>query len=372
MPLGAFTVVIGAIMRWRQSHSTALIYLLGWFVLTTGLIIYLLEDKGILPYNDWTAYALHLGIGLEAIILSFAVAHHFSSMKKDKDEALQKMYDTLAYNKILIDERYKVLEAKVEERTSALNASSTKLQEYALQLEKSNKELTEFAHIASHDLKAPLRGIVSFAQLFERKNKTKFDNLDFEYFNFIKTNASQSVRLIDDLLNYAKIDKNLGDPVEVDLAYSVEVATMNLRAIIEDKNAEIICNNLPTLMGHSSLFSQLLQNLIGNGLKYNKSPKPIIQIGMTQSDNNDRIFWVKDNGIGIAPEHQPKVFAMFHRLHGQSEYDGTGIGLAFCSRIVEAYGGQIWLESEVGIGSTFFFTLPKAPVSEKKLELVDK
>lgn len=368
MPLGALTVVTGAIMRWRQGHSTALIYLLGWLALTTGLIVYLFEDKGILPYNDWTAYALHLGLGLEATILSFAIAHRFSLMQKDKDEALQKMYDALADNKTLIDERYRILEAKVEERTSALNASSAKLQEYAQQLEKSNKELTEFAHIASHDLKAPLRGIVSFAQLFERKNKTKFDDLDLEYFNFIKTNASQSVRLIDDLLNYAKIDKNLGDPVDVDMTCSVEVAKMNLRAVIEDKNADIICDNLPIVVGHSSLFSQLLQNLIGNGLKYNKSLKPIIQIGMTQSGTNDCVFWVKDNGIGIAPQHQPKVFAMFHRLHGQTEYDGTGIGLAFCSRIVEAYGGRIWLESEVGIGSTFFFTLPKAQISTKKRE----
>jgi signal transduction histidine kinase len=364
MPMGTITVASAAVIMWRRGNPTAKFYLLGWVTLTLGLFTYLLEDVGVLPYNNLTAYALHLGIGLEATILSFAVANRFSLMKKDKEAALQGMYDALAENKMLLDERNKALEASVKERTSELNASAIKLQEYAQQLEKSNRELTEFAHIASHDLKAPIRGIVSFSQLFERKNKTTFDDIDREYFTYIKTNANQSVRLIDDLLNYSKIDKNLAPPTEIDLNQCLYVAKMNLRDSLQDRNVEIVCENLPTMLGHSLLFTQLLQNLIGNGIKYNKSCPPVIHISVNLSESKEYVFSVKDNGIGIAPQHQAKVFNMFLRLHGQSEYEGTGIGLAFCNRIVDTYGGRIWLESEVGVGSTFYFTLPKAQIEQ--------
>ena len=368
-PMGAITVVSAAIIRWRQGNSTAKFYLLGWGALTLGLFSYLMEDVGSLPFNNWTAYALHLGIGIEATILSFAVAHRFSMMKEDKEDALQKMYNALAENKKLLDERNKMLEASVAERTSELHNSALKLQEYAQQLEKSNRELTEFAHVASHDLKAPIRGIMSFAQLFERRNKAKFDDVDQEYFNFIKTNASQSVRLIDDLLNYSKIDKNLSPPSEIQLNDCLMVAKMNLSEIIQNKDAKIICAELPTLAGHSLLFTQLFQNLIGNGIKYNKQEHPIITIKATLSDENEYIFSVKDNGIGIDEKHQNKVFSMFHRLHGQTEYEGTGIGLAFCSRIVETYGGRIWLESELNKGATFYFTLPKAQITVPRISM---
>ncbi len=362
-PMGAITVVSSAIIRWRQGNPTAKFYLLGWSTLTMGLITYLLEDAGILPYNNLTAYALHLGIGLEATILSFAVAHRFSLMKGDKEDALQRMYNVLAENKQLLDERNRMLEARVKERTTELRESSIKLQEYAHQLEKSNRELTEFAHVASHDLKAPIRGIMSFAQLFERRNKAKFDDIDTEYFSFIKNNATQSVRLIDDLLNYSKIDKNLAEPSEIKLNDCIFVAQMNLKEVIENRNAEILCDNLPSMLGHSLLFTQLFQNLMSNGIKYNKRDNPIITIKAALNDNNEYVFSVNDNGIGIDPQYQTKIFAMFHRLHGHGEYEGTGIGLAFCSRIVDTYGGHIWVESEVNQGATFYFTLPKAQMA---------
>ena len=371
--LGTLTVAFAAITMWWRGDNSAKYYLLGWICLTIGLVVFILEDSCVLPFNKFTAYAVHLGFGLEAIILSFAVANRFRTMKVDKEDALQKMYDALADNKLLVDERNKALEERVEERTQKLesalekvNESEEKLQAYAVQLEKSNKELTDFAHIASHDLKAPIRSIISFSQLYERRNKDKFDEIDREYFDYIKNNAHNSARLIDDLLNYSKIDKNLGAPSEVDLNNSVVLSMMNLQSTLQERNAEIIYQNLPILRGHASLFTQLFQNFISNGIKYNQSSRPIVEIKAQIIEGKDTVYSIKDNGIGIAPQNQKDVFDMFKRLHGQGEYEGTGIGLAFCTRIVETYGGKIWLESEVGKGTTFFFTLPKATIVESE------
>ena len=234
-------------------------------------------------------------------------------------------------------------------------------------LEKSNRELTDFACIASHDLKAPIRSILSFAQLFERRNKSKFDDTDREYFNYIKSNAKQSAQLIEDLLSYSKIDKDLGTPSEVDINKCILIVEMNMQSLIREKKALICYENLPIMKGHTSLITQLFQNFINNGIKYNQSEQPIINISTQQNAQGEYIYAIKDNGIGIAPENQDKVFGMFQRLHSQTDYDGTGIGLSFCTRIVETYGGKIWLESTFGKGTTFYFTLPKAEVMEKKV-----
>jgi two-component system, chemotaxis family, sensor kinase Cph1 len=160
----------------------------------------------------------------------------------------------------------------------------------------------------------------------------------------------------------------LGDPTEVDLNKCVTIAETNLKTLIQDRHAEVYYNNLPYAKAHSSLIVLLFQNLITNGLKYNKSAVPKVEIGVDMSNEEDIIFWVRDNGIGIAAENHAKIFSMFRRLHAQSEYEGTGIGLAFCTRIVNTYGGQIWLDSEIDKGSTFYFTLPKVfPYIQKSI-----
>jgi signal transduction histidine kinase len=243
-----------------------------------------------------------------------------------------------------------------------LSTSEEKLKEYADKLERSNKELTDFAHIASHDLKAPVRGIASFTQLLEKRNKDKFDDRDREYFGYIKKNAHQSIALIDSLLSYSKIDKNIGDPIPLNVNHCVEIACNNLRTIIDDKNATVDIPKLPILNAHMNLLAPLFQNLINNGIKYNESPNPRIEIGVECLKSNEYIFSVTDNGIGIDAEYKASVFDMFSRLQSSDKYEGSGIGLAFCKRIIDTYQGQIWLESKVGLGSTFFFTLPKATV----------
>ncbi len=272
--------------------------------------------------------------------------------------------------RLIIQKEQKIklaLEEAYQEKTDLsekLFGSEEKLTEYALKLERSNKELTDFAHIASHDLKAPIRGIASFVQLLERRNKDKFDDRDREYFDFIKKNANQSMALIDNLLNYSKIDKNVGDPSPVNMNNAVEVACSNLRTIIEEKNAVVNCQNLPILNAHAGLLTPLFQNLINNGIKYNEDPQPRIDIEVEYLKSGEVIFAVKDNGIGIAEEYKNSVFDMFRRLQSAANYEGSGIGLAFCKRIIDTYQGQIWVESQLGKGSIFFFTLPNAGVIE--------
>jgi light-regulated signal transduction histidine kinase (bacteriophytochrome) len=201
--------------------------------------------------------------------------------------------------------------------------------------------------------------------LLERRNKDKFDDRDREYFDFIKKNANQSMALIDNLLNYSKIDKNVGDPSPVNMNNAVEVACSNLSTIIEEKNAVVNIQNLPIVNAHTGLLTPLFQNLINNGIKYNENPQPHIDIEVEFLKSGEVIFAVKDNGIGIAEVYKNSVFDMFRRLQSAANYEGSGIGLAFCKRIIDTYQGQIWVESQLGKGSTFFFTLPNAAVIEK-------
>jgi signal transduction histidine kinase len=370
IPFGTICVFIASLVAWNKGNSAAKYYFIGWFTLFICQILFIGENRGQIPSNIFTTYAAHFGIAFEGFVLSFAITDRFRMLTRDKVKTEKVMIEILRENEQLMQEKNRLLEQKVEERTSALrNAlekvenSEEKLQEYANRLERSNRELTEFAHIASHDLKAPIRGIISFSQLFERRNKAKFDDVDSEYFSYIKNNAFHSAQLIDDVLNYSKIDKNLDEAVEININRSIEVIKMNINALIQEKNGEIVVANLPLIMGHKSLIVQLFQNLIGNGLKYNKSEKPVVTVSSEVDNRGETVFCVTDNGIGIPPEFHQKVFAMFRRLHSQSEYEGSGIGLAFCARIVNTYGGEIWLDSDEGKGTKVFFTLPKAMIA---------
>ena len=227
----------------------------------------------------------------------------------------------------------------------------------AAELEQSNIELQQFAYIASHDLQAPLRGIAGFAQFLQHEYQGQLDATADEYIGHIVAGSLRMQQLINDLLAYSRVESRSRPFAMVNLAEVFDDALEVLRAEIGESGGEVTRGELPTVTGDPAQLFQLLQNLISNGLKYHNDAPPSVQV---TAEGNDRQWTiaVRDNGIGIEAKHHERIFEIFLRLHTQEKYPGTGIGLAVCRRIVLRHGGRIWVESEVGRGSTFYFTLP--------------
>jgi signal transduction histidine kinase len=365
-PFNLFLIYTG-IQVYRSGYLISRFFIAGVFCLTFGIMIFTLFNIGLLSNTVWTRNAMYIGILFESVLFFTAIVDRFSILRQEKHDAQDKMIESLQQNEVLMRERNRLLEEHAHSRSIELELMQSQLSEYAQKLIKSNQELTDFAHIASHDLRAPIRNIGSFTQLLEKRMGSQLDERSKEYLEFVKTNVRQSTKLIEDLLNYSKIDKNIGAPQPVNLSKVLLLVNNNLQSFIIEKKAQIISDDLPTLQGHTSLFVQLFQNFINNGLKYNKKQTPIVKIS-TEKQGNDLVFKITDNGIGIPPQYQDQIFGMFRRLHSSAEYEGSGIGLAFCQRIVATYGGRIWLESVEGEGTTFFFTLPNAVVKESTKE----
>lgn len=228
----------------------------------------------------------------------------------------------------------------------------------ALQLEQSNKELEQFAYIASHDLQEPLRMISSFTELLSERYQGKLSQEADEFIGFAVDGARRMQLLINDLLEYSRVSTQGKAPTRVSLETVLEKAVTNLKMTIQENNAVLTHDPLPEIMGDDIQLVRLFQNLIGNAIKFRKQQtEPRIHIGIEKKQGQPLIT-VTDNGIGIDPQHVDRVFAIFQRLHGREEYPGTGIGLAVCKKIVERHGGKIWVDSELGKGSTFSLTLP--------------
>lgn len=260
----------------------------------------------------------------------------------------------------------RILETKVKQRTAELELVNNKLLVSNNELEyvnnklvESNEELERFTYIASHDLKEPLRNITSFINLIQRRIGEKADEELKEYMGYVTGNTRQMYHLIEDVLNFSRIaalEVRGTNCVEVRaLMIDVEAALKNT---IREKNAELIIEDLPAIKAHKTHVFMLFKNLIENGLKYNESDHPRVWISCRETGNFFQ-FCVRDNGIGIDPLYHEQIFEMFKRMNTRDKYEGTGIGLATCKKIVTKYGGKIWLESEEGQGSTFWFTWPK-------------
>lgn len=243
--------------------------------------------------------------------------------------------------------------------------SERKLKEHRVlklagELARSNAELQEFAKVASHDLQEPLRVIQGFADLLLRRYRGRLDSKSDEFLLQIVDGADRMSQLIEAVLAHSRV-QNVNRPQGIsDCNVVVVEAIRNLELTIVETGAQIACAPLPQVAANSSEMLQLFQNLIGNAIKYRSCVPPKIDITV---DGNEQhwLFAIKDNGIGIDAQYHSQIFDMFKRLHGRTEYAGTGIGLAICKKIVESYNGVIWVESEMGHGSTFFFTLPKFP-----------
>lgn len=237
----------------------------------------------------------------------------------------------------------------------------TELSKTLRDLEKSNKELEQFAYVAAHDLQEPLRKMTTYLQLLEINYKDKIDEKAMTYINIAVNSGSQMRKLIQDLLEYSNIAANNENPVSTDMNEVVEKVTKTLALQIEESGAQIVSNHLPTLhQTNATQMEQLMQNLLSNALKYRSDKKAHIKINADDLGEYWQ-FTIEDNGIGIDPEYREKVFVVFRRLHGKGQYPGTGIGLSICKKIIEQHGGRIWIDSNEQGGCTFFFTIPKYP-----------
>jgi signal transduction histidine kinase len=236
------------------------------------------------------------------------------------------------------------LEKQVKARTTALA--------------RSNEELRQFAYVASHDLREPLRTVNSYLQLIEMRYADKLDGDGREFIDFAVDGAARMKALIDDLLVYSRIEQQEYKPAQVDSQRVLDEACKLLQASIKEAEATITHDNMPKIHADERLMLQLFQNLISNAVKYRSDRKPVIQITAYEKAG-EWLFSVCDNGIGIEAQYADRIFVIFERLHNQSQYSGTGIGLAICKKVVEIQRGRIWMESEFGIGTTFYFTVPK-------------
>ncbi len=226
-------------------------------------------------------------------------------------------------------------------------------------LRRSQNELQQFAFVASHDLQEPLRMVASYTQLLARKYKGQLGPDADEYIRYAVDGANRMSALIRDLLQFSRFGfAELQPPKSTELSVIVDWAMLSLQAVIRESGAEITQGALPTVSVDQSQMSQVLQNLIGNAIKYRRAEEaPRIHIS-AKREGDEWIIAVQDNGIGFEPQHAESLFGVFKRLHGR-EYPGSGIGLAICKRIVERHGGRVWATSELGKGSTFYFTLPE-------------
>lgn len=268
-------------------------------------------------------------------------------------------------NKVLAQKNIQIKKQNEELATAYALQKETneKIKEQNRQLEQSNIELKRFAFIASHDLKEPLRTIGSYANLLQRRYKNKIDDNANEFLDYITDSAKRLYTLLNDVLDYSKLNVSKKERELTDANEAIQIANENLKTKIAKKNAHISIGELPKLTADKLHLVQLFQNLIDNSIKYSESQRPTVEIASTEN-NGFYQFSIKDNGIGIDPELQPKIFEMFKRLHTRDKFDGNGIGLAICKKIVQEYGGDIWVESAEGKGSTFYFTFP---VPEKEM-----
>ena len=235
------------------------------------------------------------------------------------------------------------------------DVTQLKLAEEALM--DSNTELREFACVVSHDLLAPLRHIAGFAQSLQEDYQGRLDDNADNYIKRIVDGTSSMQKLINGLLEYSQADARVMVREKICLNSIVDKAKELLSTSIKNTKCSISRDDLPTVSYENSQISQLMQNLIANGIKYRNDQPPEIHVAAERQDSG-WVISVRDNGLGIDPQYHKKIFNIFYRLHSHKQYSGTGIGLAICHRIVQRHGGRIWVESELGSGSTFYFTIP--------------
>lgn len=238
--------------------------------------------------------------------------------------------------------------------------AAKQLAQKAGELERSNRELEQFARVASHDLQEPLRMVAGYTQLLARRYRGRLDQEADEFIGYAVDGVARMQALINGLLSYSRVQSRTRRLEAVSISEVVEWARANLEVAIAEAGVRITQDELPVVMGDPTQLRQLFQNLLSNAIKFRGDRRPEIHLGAERQASR-WLLSVRDNGIGIDPSQGDRVFEVFQRLHSHEEYEGTGIGLAVCQRIVERHGGEIWVEPAPHGGSIFFFTLPPAP-----------
>ena len=289
---------------------------------------------------------LAFGVGAGFLLLFFS--YRFSAMyvlERDlADAEVRRVADTF--------------EVRVEQRTAELKEQTQELKQRTTELQRSNQDLLQFAYIASHDLQEPLRTIGSYVGLLARRYENQLDDTAKTYIQFAVDGASRMQTLINDLLDYSRAGTQTPEKKMLPAERVVKRALTNLRMRIEETGTSILCTELPTIEADEGKLTQVLQNLIGNAIKFRKHDSPPTVTIRAKYESDQWIFSIEDNGIGFEERYTDRIFQVFQRLHGVGKYQGNGIGLAICKRIVEHHGGRLWAHSELGAGSTFFFSLP--------------
>ncbi|MDP5018018.1 MAG: ATP-binding protein, partial [Dolichospermum sp.] len=252
------------------------------------------------------------------------------------------------------------IQAALELRKSIINIvlrQADELAQLAEDLQRSNAELKKFAYVASHDLQEPLNQVANYVQLLEMRYETELDTDAKEFIGYVVEGVSLMQTLIDDVLAYSNVD-TLGIAFQVtEVEAALNRTLKNLRQRIAETDAIITHDPLPTVMADETQLIQLFLNLIGNAIKFRSSQPPKIHIGAERLED-EWLFSIQDNGIGLDPQFSDRIFIIFQRLHTRDEYPGTGMGLAICKKIIECHRGRIWVESQLGQGATFYFTIP--------------
>ncbi len=248
--------------------------------------------------------------------------------------------------------------SEISQDISERKKSEEHLIEKVAELKRSNDDLEKFASVASHDLQEPLRMVASFTQLLAKRYKGQLDSDADEFIGYAVDGSNRMQSLIKDLLTYSRAGSNGKILREVSSADALKTALTGLRATIVESGAEVTQEGLPALTTDDGQLALVFQNLVGNAIKYRSAEVPRIHVSATKNGGNEWIFSVRDNGMGIEPQYFERIFVLFQRLHGQTEFKGSGIGLAICKKILERLGGRIWVESQLTKGSTFCFALP--------------
>ena len=249
---------------------------------------------------------------------------------------------------------------RILQELSATQAANDVLQAHSEELQRSNSELEQFAYIASHDLQEPLRKVASFTQLLQRRYAGQIDARADQYIEFAVDGAKRMQALINDLLSYSRVGRSAREPALVSSDAALAQARTNLAALMEESDATIETGHLPLVLGELPLLTAVFQNLLSNALKFRGTKPPRVVITVTRAGD----FWLfsfTDNGIGIEPDYADRIFVIFQRLHERTAYPGTGIGLSMTRKIIEYFGGRIWLDTTYTDGARFLFTLPMPP-----------